>query len=237
MIKKRIQKTLTLAVLSLSLTSTIFAELEQKQMDYLKLFGWTTGMQTSLNRLGLNEEELKYFISGLSLAANNQKSPLQDEASYNQMNDFLMTKANEFQKREEKNNEELAKKNMNEATKFYEELSKKPGVKKTATGLYYEITEKGASEKPTEKSTVTVHYTGTLTNGTAFDSSKTRGKPASFALDHVIPGFREGLQLIGKGGKIKLYMPPQLGYGNQSLPGIPAGSTLIFEVDMIDFKG
>src|SRR4029079_6257408 len=88
--------------------------------------------------------------------------------------------------------------------------------------------------KPNE--TVKVHYVGTLVNGTEFDSSVKRGEPVEFQLDQVIPGWTEGLQKISKGGKIKLYVPPQLAYGDEGRPGIPPASTLVFDVELIDIK-
>jgi FKBP-type peptidyl-prolyl cis-trans isomerase len=83
---------------------------------------------------------------------------------------------------------------------------------------------------------VKVHYTGTLIDGTVFDSSVQRGEPAEFPLDQVIAGWTEGIQKMNKGGKIKLYVPPQLAYGDDGRPGIPPGSTLIFDVELLDIK-
>jgi FKBP-type peptidyl-prolyl cis-trans isomerase len=79
-----------------------------------------------------------------------------------------------------------------------------------------------------------VNYTGTLIDGTVFDSSERQGKPVEFALNKVIAGWTEGLQKISKGGKIKLYVPPQLAYGDEGRPGIPPGATLIFEIELLD---
>jgi len=90
----------------------------------------------------------------------------------------------------------------------------------------------GAVPKPTD--TVKVNYTGTLIDGNVFDSSERQGKPIEFALDKVIPGWTEGLQKIGKGGKIKLFVPPKLGYGDDGRPGIPPGSVLVFDVELLD---
>src|SRR6185436_13396180 len=94
--------------------------------------------------------------------------------------------------------------------------------------------------KPTD--TVKVHYTGTLVDGTVFDTSlKPREagaaiEPAEFPLDQVIPGWTEGIQKLQKGGKIKLYVPSNLAYGDDGRPGIPPASTLIFEVELLDIK-
>ena len=81
-----------------------------------------------------------------------------------------------------------------------------------------------------------MHYTGKLIDGTVFDSSVQRGEPAEFPLDQVIPGWTEGIQKVNKGGKITLYVPPQLAYGDEGRPSIPPGSTLVFDVELLDIK-
>ena len=92
----------------------------------------------------------------------------------------------------------------------------------------------GAPPKPTD--TVKVNYTGALIDGTVFDSSERQGKPGEFVLNSVIAGWTEGLQKIGKGGKMRLFVPPQLGYGDDGRPGIPPGSVLVFEVELLDIN-
>jgi peptidylprolyl isomerase len=107
----------------------------------------------------------------------------------------------------------------------------------TASGLKYMVMKKGAgtvSPKPTD--TVKVHYQGTLLNGTVFDSSIQRGEPAVFPLDRVIPGWTEGLQLMKVGDKFKFEIPANLAYGSRSLSGIPANSTLVFEVELLEIQ-
>ncbi|MDU8925503.1 FKBP-type peptidyl-prolyl cis-trans isomerase [Pasteurellaceae bacterium LIM206] len=118
--------------------------------------------------------------------------------------------------------------------KFVAEFAKKEGVKKTDDGLLYRIENEGegAAIKPTD--VVKVHYTGTLPDGTVFDSSRDNDTPAEFKLDQVIPGWVEGLQLIKKGGKIELVIPPSLAYGDQDVGQIPANSTLHFDVEVLD---
>jgi FKBP-type peptidyl-prolyl cis-trans isomerase len=105
----------------------------------------------------------------------------------------------------------------------------------TASGLKYQVLEHGTgtvSPKPTD--TVKVHYTGTLLNGTVFDSSIERGQPISFPLNQVIPGWTEGLQLMKVGDKFKFIIPPNLAYGpNSPSPKIPPNSTLVFEVQLL----
>lgn len=145
-------------------------------------------------------------------------------------------KAFEFLRaRADANAAKAAEKATAQAAEFWKELEKKEGIEKSPTGLAIEIIEKGDAKRPSENSNVVVKYTGKLVDGTVFDSTdKHGGKPAEFNLARVIPGFREGLQKIGKGGKARLYIPAKLGYGNQALPGIPQNSTLIFDVEMVD---
>jgi len=107
-------------------------------------------------------------------------------------------------------------------------------VTTTASGLQYEVLTEGSGPKPSATDNVTVHYKGTLTDGTVFDSSYDRGQPATFPLNRVIPGWTEGVQLMSEGSKYKLTIPPNLGYGAAGAGGkIPPNSTLIFEVELI----
>ena len=112
--------------------------------------------------------------------------------------------------------------------------AKKDGVITTASGLQYTVMKSGTGDSPKATDTVTVHYTGTLIDGTVFDSSVQRGTPASFPVNAVIPGWVEALQLMKVGDKWKLFIPANLAYGAQSPgPQIPANSMLIFEVELL----
>jgi len=119
---------------------------------------------------------------------------------------------------------------------FFDENAKKEGVKATESGLQYEVVKAGEGEKPTAADTVTVHYTGTLTDGTKFDSSHDRGEPISFPLGGVIPGWTEGLQLMSPGAVYKFSIPSALAYGARATGGIPANSILLFEVELISVE-
>ena len=124
--------------------------------------------------------------------------------------------------------------NVAEGKKFLEENKKRPEVKTTNSGLQYEIMKAGAGAKPTANDKVTVHYHGTLLNGTVFDSSVERGQPATFGVNQVIPGWVEGLQLMPLGAKWKFFIPYDLAYGERGAGGeIGPFATLIFEVELL----
>ena len=107
-------------------------------------------------------------------------------------------------------------------------------VKTTASGLQYEVLTQGNGEKPTPNDSVTCNYKGMLLNGTEFDNSYTRGTPITFALKGVIAGWTEGLQLMNVGSKYKFYVPYNLAYGAFDYGPIPGGSTLVFEVELLE---
>lgn len=121
---------------------------------------------------------------------------------------------------------------------FLEENKNKEGVLSTESGLQYEIIKEGTGDKAGATDTVTVHYHGTLIDGTVFDSSTERGTPASFGVNQVIPGWTEALQLMSKGAKYRLYIPQELAYGANPHPGGPIKpfSALIFDVELIEIK-
>jgi FKBP-type peptidyl-prolyl cis-trans isomerase len=121
--------------------------------------------------------------------------------------------------------------------KFLADNKGKAGVKTTSSGLQYKVITPGTGPSPKATSQVTVHYKGTLLDGKQFDSSYDRGQPATFALNQVIPGWTEGVQLMNTGAKYQFWIPGDLAYGPQgSPPTIPPNATLVFEVELISFK-
>ncbi len=127
----------------------------------------------------------------------------------------------------------LGAKNKAEADAFLAENAGKEGVVTTASGLQYKVLEAAEGPTPAATDTVTVHYRGTLLDGTEFDSSYSRNEPISFALDRVIPGWSEGVQLMPVGSKYEFYISPELGYGEAGGGPIPPNSALIFEVELL----
>ena len=131
--------------------------------------------------------------------------------------------------------EAIAKSAQDEGDKYRADFAKGKDVKTTKSGLLYKIENAGKGEAIKATDTVKVHYTGKLPNGKVFDSSVERGQPVEFQLNQVIPGWTEGLQLVKKGGKIQLVIPPALGHGKQGAgASIPPNSTLIFDVEVLD---
>ncbi|MEE4295325.1 MAG: FKBP-type peptidyl-prolyl cis-trans isomerase [Wenzhouxiangella sp.] len=127
--------------------------------------------------------------------------------------------------------------NLEAGQAFLAENRQNPDVQETASGLQYRVIEEGTGASPVATDRVTVHYVGTLIDGTEFDSSRARGEPATFALNQVIPGWTEGVQLMREGATYEFFIPSDLAYGEQGRPGpIGPNSTLIFEVELIEVQ-
>jgi len=124
--------------------------------------------------------------------------------------------------------------NLEAGAAFLEDNGKRDGVMTTPSGLQYEVITEGDGAKPIETTNVTVHYEGTLIDGEIFDSSYEGGEPVSFALNGVIPGWTEGLQLMTVGSTYKFYIPSSLGYGPRGTGPIPGNSVLIFKVELLE---
>ncbi|PCH59785.1 MAG: hypothetical protein COC05_06120 [Gammaproteobacteria bacterium] len=142
-----------------------------------------------------------------------------------------------FQNKQQEKAKLASEENIAEGAAFLAKNKGKDGVIETASGLQYQILEPGEGETPKATDSVTVHYRGTLLDGTEFDSSHTRGEPATFPLSGVIAGWTEGVQLVKPGGKVKLFIPAALAYGDRGAPPtIKPGATLIFDIELISIN-
>ncbi|MDF2447379.1 MAG: FKBP-type peptidyl-prolyl cis-trans isomerase [Moraxellaceae bacterium] len=126
--------------------------------------------------------------------------------------------------------------NKKKGSDFLAANAKKKGVKTTKSGVQYEVLTQGKGPKPKDTDVVKVHYSGTLIDGTVFDSSVARGEPATFQLNQVIPGWTEALQLMPVGSKYRIALPPEQGYGEMANGPIPANSVLVFEVELLGIE-
>lgn len=143
----------------------------------------------------------------------------------------------EMRARQEAAQKAAGEKNKKEGEVFLAENKKKEGVKTLPSGLQYKVIKPGTGKKPAATDTVTTHYKGTLIDGTEFDSSYKRGKPATFPVNGVIPGWTEALQLMEEGAKWQLFIPSNLAYAERGAGRvIGPHATLIFEVELISIQ-
>ena len=190
-------------------------------------FGWFIGKRVGLTELEFSKAEVDILLKGIALAASGKDSPYELDKIGPAMDEFM-------QKKQQAYLGKLKTQNQTANTDFFNKLKENKAIVELPSGLRYEIVKPGEGPAPKATETVKVHYTGKLIDGSVFDSSVQRGEPAEFPLDQVIPGWTEGIQKMNKGGKIKLYVPPQLAYGDDGRPGIPPGSTLIFDVELLE---
>jgi FKBP-type peptidyl-prolyl cis-trans isomerase FklB len=150
-----------------------------------------------------------------------------------EMEAALMALEQSINQQRAKDQAAAAQKATADGAKYLAENAKREGVKTTASGLQYKVLAAGTGRTPTASDSVTVHYRGTLVDGTEFDSSYQRGEPATFPVNGVIAGWTEALQLMKEGAKFQLAIPAALAYGDR---GQLAGQTLLFDVELISVK-
>ncbi|WP_250656220.1 FKBP-type peptidyl-prolyl cis-trans isomerase [Alkalimarinus coralli] len=188
-------------------------------------FGWQFGRQLHKNNFeGL---DINAVVAAIKQCYEGQPSLLNDK-ELDKAYDAVKDKMKAAKAEQEKN-----LKALNE--QFLAENAKREGVTVTESGLQYEVIEEGTGAKPAATSVVRTHYHGSFINGQVFDSSVTRNEPAEFALSEVIPGWTEALQMMKVGSKWRIAVPASIGYGEAgSPPVIPGGSTLVFEINLLD---
>jgi len=198
---------------------------------------YALGLSVAGNTLGtfkgeFSQDEVDLIASGFAAGMLEAEPDVSLEEFGPQLNEYLQKRFENVQKRQ-------AEQSVGEVQKgqeYIDQVASEDGAKKTESGLVYVSLEEGSGAQPKSTDRVTVHYTGSVISGEVFDSSVKRGEPATFGLNQVIPGWTEGLQMMKVGGKARLVIPSELGYGNSPPPGgiIKPGSTLIFEVELID---
>ena len=171
---------------------------------------------------------------GIRDSMSGQKPLMTDQ----EMRDTIAAFQKEMMAKQQEQTKQMGEKNKKQGEAFLAENKKKEGVKTLPSGLQYKVIKAGKGKKPKATDTVTTHYRGTLIDGTEFDSSISRGKPASFPVNGVIPGWTEALQLMEEGAKWQLFIPSNLAYGERGTPGGPIGpnATLIFDIELISVQ-
>jgi FKBP-type peptidyl-prolyl cis-trans isomerase FklB len=180
------------------------------------------------------EIDIDRFVEGLRDALAGEE-PEMTEA---EMQQTMMEFQEQILAQEQARMDSLSEENTKEGAAFLDKNKEREGVKTTASGLQYEVVKQGEGATPSAADTVTVHYNGTLIDGTKFDSSYDRGEPATFPVGGVIPGWTEALQLMKVGSTYKLYIPSDLAYGPRGAGGvIGPNETLIFDVELLGIAG
>jgi FKBP-type peptidyl-prolyl cis-trans isomerase len=171
---------------------------------------------------------------GIRDSMSGQKQLMTDQ----EIRDTIAAFQKEMMAKQQEQTKQMGEKNKKQGEAFLAENKKKEGVKTLPSGLQYKVITAGKGKKPKATDTVTTHYRGTLIDGTEFDSSISRGKPASFPVNGVIPGWTEALQLMEEGAKWQLFIPSNLAYGDRGTPGGPIGpnATLIFDIELISVQ-
>ena len=188
---------------------------------YFRTFGYMLGSNSDLLTLRLTKEELAQVFEGIEMALNREAMPLSQKEDLEKMNKFFMEREKKF-----------IDENKALAEVFLKTKDAEKDIVKSASGLRYKITKAGDAVRANADSTVVIDYEGKTIDGKVFDSSFQRNEKARFYVGALIPGFIEALQLIGNGGELEAYIPSDLGYGDNAVGEIPAGSLLIFTIKM-----
>lgn len=227
-------KQLTFIVISLTLLFSICSageklDLKDKKMKLSYSVGYQVGGDFLSQGMHINPDML---LKGVTDAMEGNRPMMTNE----EMRATLIYLQNKVVATREKKIREQSDRNLKEGLAFLDENRKKEGVITLPSGLQYKIIAEGSGNQPKDTDTVTVNYLGTLVDGTEFDSSYRRGKPATFRADHVIAGWKEALQLMKEGARWQLFIPPDLAYGKGSAGSIGPNSTLIFEIELISVR-
>ncbi|NCG08216.1 MAG: hypothetical protein GWO81_01390 [Verrucomicrobia bacterium] len=210
------------------------------QAEMVEAFGYFSAFQLGIKQLGFEASDSEAILKGFSkaLGADEPSAEMLAVVQSPTFQAFIQARMATAQAAAEADAASAAGDNIAAGKAYLDGLKSDDAVESTDSGLHFKILEAGADDNPDMEDTVLVHYRGTRIDGTEFDSSYARGEPAAFPLNGVVPGFGEGLTKIGTGGKIILYIPSDLGYGNNPRPGgaIQPGDTLVFECELIEIN-
>ncbi len=205
--------------------------------EVFEAIGMMFAQGSGLAQMNFTEEEIALIVSGIQKGLSLKEIPAEVSKLQPKIQAIMEGKMATARQAQQAKAAKLAAGSKVKTAKFFAELDKKkPGVIEDPSGFYYEILKEGTGPHPTMADTVRLHYHGTLIDGTVFDSSVQRGQPTSFPMRGVIKGFSGGLSKAKVGGKIRIYIPSKLGYGDNPRPGGPIkpGDTLIFECELLE---
>ena len=234
----RVTKTGLLLTSMIILSGSLFSQNDKKNED-AEIYG-AIGMMfaegSGLAKMKFTEEQIDLILAGMKKGITLGKMPPEAQALMPKVQQIMMEKMKIARATEQEGMKGIAAENKAKAKEYLALLATQEGVMKDLSGFYYEILKEGKGPSPTMKNTVRLHYHGTLIDGTVFDSSVDRGQPASFPMNGVIKGFSGGLTKTQVGGKVKIYIPSELGYGDNPRPGgkIKPGDMLIFECELLE---
>jgi FKBP-type peptidyl-prolyl cis-trans isomerase FklB len=223
-----------LGIVSVFLSGQLGAQEAPTFKDQKDKVSYSIGMEIGKNMKKQSVDVNPEFLArGIKDAFSDGKPLMTDQ----EMSEALMAFQKEMMAKQQEIAKKLGEKNQKEGEAFLAENKKKEGVITLPSGLQYKVIKAGAGKKPKATDTVTVHYRGTLVDGTEFDSSYRRGQPVSFPVNGVIPGWSEALQLMEEGAKWQVFIPSNLAYGERGAgPQIGPSATLIFEVELVSIQ-
>jgi FKBP-type peptidyl-prolyl cis-trans isomerase len=195
--------------------------------DVIEAWGWQIAQRRRLWRLMLSDDEFGNFLAGLEAGVRGQSLSFDAEKLQPKIDQFVSERRQQFQLA-------FAQKQIADMNALFTRLDTDTNVVKLPDGLRYQVLRPGDHHFPKTGQTVLVNYTGQTLDGHVFD--QTVNEPLHVEVGRVMPGWSEGIQKIGVGGKIKLYIPPTLGYGGDAVSGIPAYSTLVYDIELLDIQ-
>jgi FKBP-type peptidyl-prolyl cis-trans isomerase FkpA len=234
----RVTKAGLLLTSMIILSGSLFGQ-DDKKIEDAEIYG-AIGMMfaegSGLAKMKFTEEQIDLILAGMKKGITLGEMPTEAQALMPKVQQIMMEKMKIARAAEQEGMKGLAAENKAKSKEYLTLLATDEKVKKDPSGFYYEILREGKGPSPTMKDTVRLHYHGTLIDGTVFDSSVDRGQPASFPMNGVIKGFSGGLTKTNVGGKVKIYIPSELGYGDNPRPGgkIKPGDMLIFECELLE---
>ena len=195
----------------------------------METFGWFMTARLGIAELKFTDVQVAAFIRGVELASKGLETPHDLKTVGPVMDAFITERQNAALERSRQTN-------LVAGARFFNALKKRPGIISTESGLCYEILQESVGPTPTIDDSVKINYTGMLLNGQIFDGSEQQGGAVILPLNAAMPGWAEGIQKIGVGGKIKLYIPNDLAFGDKPAGEIPPGSSLIFEIELLEIN-